>query len=246
MAKYSKNDRVVVKHKDGSLRRAKVTGRKPGGRVTVVTDSGSRMTAQVRKLKKSPDEALILETRLDRSLRSDRTYGPMLQQWFSAFDVVALWEKVHTVEDMRRFLQREGRNVRTRFIHINGHGTDEEGKGTAKIHLTFESLDLSKPDHLKVFEGLRGKVIVFSCCQIGADTLVLERIKETSKAAAVIAYRKNVDDWYTNVVEALLYERLIKSRMKPQMIVEKVAAALTNLGIKPSDVVARKPVLVCV
>jgi len=168
----------------------------------------------------------------------------MMQQWLSALNVEALYERVHTVQDIRQFLQRDGRNAATRFVHIMGHGTDDPGPGNATIHLTFESLRLG--EEADIFQGLNGKIIIFSCCEIGADLRVLETVKEASGASGVIAYRIAVDDWYTNVAEGLLYERLINTTCTPQTAVRLVSDAMKCLGAKVAGIVTRKPVLVCV
>ncbi len=242
MAKFDRNDRVMFRH-DGQVHRAKVTQVTPHKR-RVVTDSGKRLEVPVRRLRRSPDRVLILEARLDRGLNSPRAYGPMMQQWLYAYDVVALYEKVHTVEAMRRFLRREGKNVTTRFVHIMAHGTDEPGTGTAFIKLTFEKLDLVKD--AKVFAGLKGKIIIFSCCEVGADTRAMEAVKEASGAKAIIGYRLPVEDWYTNLTEVLLYDRILSTAWSPKKAVQAVNKALSEAGVRARKRAVRKPVLVCV
>ncbi len=91
----------------------------------------------------------------------------MLQQWLSAYRVEALYERGHSIADLERFLRREGRDVGTRFIYITCHGEDLRGCGTAKLLLTFEKVDLVKD--CKIFEGLDGKVLIFSCYEVGND-----------------------------------------------------------------------------
>ena len=124
-----------------------------------------------------------------------------------------------------------------------GHGTDDPGPGNATTTLTFESLRLGKR---RIFQGLNVKIIIFSCCEIGADLRVLETVIEASGASGVIAYRIAVDDWYTNVAEGLLYERLINTTCTPQTAVRLVSDAMKCLGAKVAGIVTRKPVLVCV
>jgi hypothetical protein len=167
----------------------------------------------------------------------------MMKQWLSAYDVEALYEKVHTVEAMHRFLDQEGHNIATRFIHIMAHGLDGEGAGTATLHLTFDELDLY--NQADVFAGLEGKVIILSCCEVGSDSRVMRRLKKVSGAMAVIGYRLPVDDWYTNLVEVLLYDRLINSNMPPDKAVKLAIDALDKMGTQLEGSVAKKPVLVC-
>jgi len=240
--KFDSDERVTFKL-NGVTYRGRITAVEPHAR-RVVTDSGKRLTVSVRRLRPAQNRSLILETRLDRSLRSNRTYGPMMQQILYAFDVEALYERVHTVDSMRRFLRQEGKNPATRFIHVMSHGTVGPKPCSAMLHLTFDDLDLVK--QADVFKDLQDKILLFSCCQIGQDRKVLEIIKDVSQAAAVISYRLDVNDWYTNLAEALLYERLIKSTISPQKAVRLVGEVLEHLGTKVDGIVTRKPVLVCV
>jgi len=233
----------VIFNWEGVRHRGRVTRVLPQKR-GVVTDSGRRLTVPVRRLRLSPDRVLILETRLERSLRSTRSYGSMLRRWLSAYRVEALLERVHTVSAMRKFLRMEGRQIATRFIHIQGHGTNDSQRGRATLHLTFERLSLLK--HPEVFAGLAGKVIIFSCCEVGSNRRAMDLVKEASGAAAVVGYRVAVDDWYTNLSEALLYHQLIRTTLTPQRAVEKVNEAMQTLDTRMQAPITRKPVLVCV
>lgn len=240
MAKHELGERVIYRE-DGVTYRGKVTKVERGAR-RIVTDSGRRRIVNVRKLKASPDRFLILETRLDRSLKSRRAYAEMMKQWISAYGVEALHEKVHTIEDLRMFLRAEGRNPATRFIHIIGHGSTDCGQTT--LSLTFETIDLVA--QAEVFRDLHEKVILFSCCGIGASLQAMRAIKNASGAAAVIGYRTSVCDTYTNLAEALLYDRLIETPLQPAQAVDKVGQLLQKLGVKPSNEGTRKPAIVCV
>ena len=118
--KFPNGSRVIFKHKGRHLT-GRVTAVAPRRR-RVVSDTGERAEIAVRSLRRAPDRVLILETRLNRTLRSGRrTYGPMMKQWLEAYENVdVLYEKVHTIEDMRLFLRHEGRQPGTRFIHHIG------------------------------------------------------------------------------------------------------------------------------
>ena len=238
---FGPRDRVIFRW-EGKRRRGRVTRVLPQKR-GVVTDSGKRLLVPVRRLRPSPDRVLILETRLERSLRSTRSYGSMLKRWLSAYQVEALLERVHTVGAMRKFLRQEGRHIATRFIHIQGHGTNDSERGRATLHLTFEKLSLLKRP--EVFAGLEGKVLVFSCCEVGGNHEAMAAVKAASGAAAVIGYRVEVEDWYTNLSEALLYHQLIRSTLAPRKAVEKVNDALQLVGSRMDLRIVRKPVLIC-
>lgn len=238
--KFPRGTRVIFRH-EGRHLAGRVTAVVPRRR-KVVSDTGERTEVSVRALRRAPDRVLILESRLDRTLRSGRrTYGPMMKQWLEAYENVdVLYEKVHTIEDMKRFLRHEGRQAGTRFIHYIGHGENLGGK-RACLRFTFERLDLFEES--KLFAGLDGKVLLFSCCEVGGNLKALEHIKEASNASAIIAYRTAVRDHYTNLVEVLLYERIFAG-VKPAAAAEQVSESLHLMGVRNER--ERKPVLVCI
>ena len=247
MAKFQKGERVIFADDDGNKHRGKITDVLPKKkRAKVVTDTNQRLEVPVRRIRPSPDKVLILEARLDRNLKSRRLYGDMFRQWLSAYNVETLYERVHTVEDVRRFLAREGRDVSTLVIHVMCHGEDLPGRRRARLCLTLYKLDLVKDKN--VFENLEGKIVIFSCCEIGDDIKAMEEIKQISQASAIISYRKSVLDSYTNLTEVLLYDRLINTRKHPRIIVDQIQKLLRDLGVRFTDIneKASKPVLVCV
>ena len=148
--------------------------------------------------------------------------------------------------DDRKFLEIDVDNFNERLKAMKPHVAFDvpnvlTGEGNLKIDLTFESMDLIKQSD--VFAGLDGKVIIFSCCEVGADRRVMKAIKKISGAAAVIGYRLEVDDWYTNLVETMLYERLINTRMSAKKVVKRVNEALSQSMPHPS-VLARNGIAI--
>jgi hypothetical protein len=238
--RFEVDDRVVFEA-EGERHRGRVTAVLRGKR-RVVCDTGRRLTVPVGRLRRSPDRVLILEGRLDRSLRSRRHLAPMLRRWLSAYGVEVLHERVHTAEALRQFLAREGRNVRTRFVHVISHAAPRERDENPELHLTFEAVDLLEDADL--FQGLAGKILIFSCCDVGGDARCMRTIKSRSEAAAVIGYRVSVEDSYTNLHEALLYDRLLRTPLSARTVVRDVGRSLYELGIRPEDVHIKKSALV--
>ena len=245
MAKYSFGDRVIF-HDDKKIKhRGRVTKTIPKEKkVKVVTDEGKRFTIPTKRLKYSPDRVLILEGRLDKRLTSKRIYGPMFQQLLYSYNTTALYERVHSIVDLKNFIKQEGRKVETRIIHIMCHGENAPQKNTAYLRLTHEKLDLNQ--NLNIFEGLNGKVLIFSCCEIGNNLNIMQAIKDVSNAIAVIGYRKEVYDTFTNIAEILLYDRLIETINSPSNVVNQIQIVLKELKIEACEEKVIKPVLVCV
>ncbi|MBI5376519.1 MAG: hypothetical protein HZA77_13880 [Candidatus Schekmanbacteria bacterium] len=243
--KFYKGEKVSFVH-EGTPYRGVVAG-VSGKKRSIATDTGKKLAIFVELLKKAKDSVLILESRLDRSLRSERIYGEMMAQALHAYNIDVIYERVHTRYGFTRFLKEEiNRNKSLRIIHIMSHGRINLKKKTTKLHFTFESLDLDRDAH--VFKDLlEGKILIFSSCEVGNNTELLKKILKISKAQAIFAYRVEVEDWYTNIVEFLLYDRIFNTIWSPGKIAERVTSALKTAGIQPEAASSiKRPVLVCV
>ncbi len=242
--KFKKGEKVSFSYK-GKIYRGVVTCAR-GKKRYIETDTGEKLEIVVNLLKRARDSVLILESRLDRSLKSTRTYGEMMVQALQAYNIEAVYEKIHTKQGLKRFIQEEcRRRVTLRIIHIISHGLSSPGENNTKLELTFENIDLAGDSD--IFEGLEGKIIIFSSCEVGRDIELLKKLVKESKARAVFAYNVEVEDWYTNIAEFLIYDRLFNTTWSPRKIAEKVALTLKTAGISPESAEsAKKPVLVCV
>lgn len=232
--------RVIFTDDGGNRHRGRITAA-DGPYRAIAADSGKRYPAvhARRILRGTEDKVLYLEARLDRRMQTDRVYGRMMRQWLAAYDVRTFAERVHTAEDLAHFLKRV-RNPDYRFVTIASHGT---ARPSATLHLTFEKVRLI--DRLDLFENnLSGKVLIFSACSIGRDQKTLAAIKRAGGAAAVIAYTEDIPDSYTNLVEVLLYDRLLRTNLRPAAILSRVQGALAASGIRPEGF--RRDCLICV
>jgi hypothetical protein len=215
-----------------------------GRRREVMTDAGLKAEVPASRLRASADRALILEGRLESNLRSRRVYGPLMRRFLSSYDVEAMYEKIHTQEDLRRFLARYARSPGFRFVHLICHGQDPKGSNSAHLVLTFDTVVL--PANAGIFEKLNDKIIIFSCCKIGADKPALAAVKKASGAAAIIAYRRSVYDNYALLAESLFYDQVIDQNQTPARAVERANRALRDIGCRHPDEKTRLPVMVCI
>lgn len=234
---FDVGERVVLrlKRKTIGARVTQVVRRKR----RVITDLGERKIVSTRSLWYPNERFLMLETRLDRSLRSSRGQGAFIKELLSAYGAKLLYERVHTKEGLRSFLQKEGRQANVRMIHFAGHGHGRKGT----ISLTFEEVRLLELEPL--FRGLNGKVVLFSSCEIGRCRKQMERLVKTNQLAGIIAYRTEVEDSFANMADAMVYDRLILSSDPPRKIVRQVNAALKALSMKPGFANSRGPALKC-
>lgn len=166
-----------------------------GGWITAVHKSGYR-----HRITRGRQDVLLLEARLDSSLRSHRHQGTFLTEFLKPFDIKVLYEKVHTREDLKKFLEMARNDPNIPYIHYVGHG---DFRGDAKLKLTFGPVDLK--ENVGIFSDLEGKIFIFSCCTVGTDRAAMRQLLKVSKAKAIITYDDDIDDAYAFLAEALLY-----------------------------------------
>lgn len=215
------------------LRRA---GQRLGGRISrvlspwryrVVTDQNRRLEARKRELTRGRNDVLILETRLDAALHSRRHSGTFLREFLDTYGVSALYERVHTKRDLERFLSLARRTPNIPYIHFVAHGSVKE---RSRLRLTFEDVDLHR--EAGIFRELDGKVLIFSSCDIGGDRLAMERILGFSRARAIIAYTKEIEDAYSYLAESLMYGLIFDSLLSPAKVVKRVGSALRRIRLR--------------
>ncbi len=224
--RFELGDRVIVRQ-DGTRLGGRVSRVLSPWRYRVVTDQNRRLEVSRRELHRGRNNVLILETRLDAALQSQRHSGTFLREFLQTYGVRALYERVHTKRDLERFLEHARRTPNIPFIHFVAHGSVKE---RSSLLLTFESVDLHR--EAGMFRALDGKMLIFSSCDIGADRPAMERILEFSRARAIIAYTKEIDDAYSYLAESLLYGLVFDSLLSPAEIVRRVRAALRQIRLR--------------
>ncbi|MCZ7645459.1 MAG: hypothetical protein M5U26_09275 [Planctomycetota bacterium] len=193
----------------------------------IVTDMGERRIVHARQLNYPTRETfLMLESRLDRSLYSSRGQGEFIRELLHGYGARLLYERVHSKDDLRRFLRAEGRRPTVRMVHFCGHGHRE---GT--FSLTFDEVDLTQD--VELFRGMRGKILLFSSCEIGSLGETLQALVREVELAGIIAYRTEVEDTFANLADAMIYDRLLSTGASPRQAVRQVNAALKALGARP-------------
>ena len=224
--RFERGARIVVRR----------DGRRLGGRISrvlspwryrVVTDQNRRLEALRRELTRGRNDVLILETRLDAALHSRRHSGTFLREFLDTYGVSALYERVHTKRDLERFLSLARRTPNIPYIHFVAHGSVKE---RSRLRLTFEDVDLHR--EAGIFRELDGKILIFSSCDIGGDRQAMERILGFSRARAIIAYTKEIEDAYSYLAESLMYGLIFDSLLSPEKVVKRVGSALRQIRVR--------------
>lgn len=128
--------------------------RRDGRTYTVFTFGRKQLKVDGRKLRRSKETVVLLESNLSdgrAAMRSDRQRraGLMFEEFFrSCGEISVLREKVHSVVDLAYFMKK-ARTPEVHFVHYGGHGwsgTRSGGRLASGLALTTEFLSLPTSD----------------------------------------------------------------------------------------------------
>lgn len=222
---HEKGTPVKFKIHDGEWRRGKVTAR--GGRTYRLKDDNGRRysTDAVNKTRKVKARSIaplqfgvfVFDTKLDKSLKSQRQSGVFWEQYCNA--PPGRWsyanERVHSLVDLRYFLSR---SISQPVLIFNGHG-DLNGRGWVLSNGEFFNPhprkdgswcmkggehDCASSPQLDLHRNNHKKTIILSSCLLGGQSDLCSRMLEALDARAVIGYKAEVYDRTCYLVEPLL------------------------------------------
>lgn len=158
---------------------------------------------------KSKDKILFLETKLDKRPSCERSSIGFMESFFKKYDFIDFKpEMIHSRVDLSKFLDEARKYDNSIVVHISAHGKGSKNK-CSLILTNGEEIDLTKMENQKIFKNLNCRVLFFSCCQIGRNVDVMNKILKISKAEAIFAYSDDIDDDQTFLIEPLFYHLLI-------------------------------------
>lgn len=149
---------------------------------------------------------LLLETQLPARLTfSTRRQIPFMEELLRPFTGLELIpERVHSRSDLKKFLNVARRNPRIRVVHIVSHG-EYSPKRPVIVLTGDEKINLADREGRNLFRGLHGKVLLFSCCEIGGNDELMRALLKISRAKAIFSYTDTVTDRQALITEALFY-----------------------------------------
>ncbi len=159
---------------------------------------------------KSKDKILFLETKLDKRPSRERSSIEFMESFFKKYDedIDFKSEMIHSWVDLSKFLNEAKKYDNSTVVHISAHGKGSKNK-CSLILTNGEEIDLTKMENQKIFKNLNCRVLFFSCCQIGRNVDVMNKILKISKAEAIFAYSDDIHDDQTFLIEPLFYHLLI-------------------------------------
>jgi CHAT domain len=186
---------------------------------------------------KRKKQVLVLETHLDQKLTSRRSQLSFLQAFFQNFpDLDLIAKEVHSRADLKKFLDEARRNKRVKIVHLISHG--ETTRSRSSIVLTRnESIDLRRKENQGLFRELNAEVLFLSCCQLGRDGELMNKLAKVSGVDAIFSYTDDVEDYQAFLVESLFYHlaygfiRGRRSNLDFKEVYERLKFALEILAI---------------
>ncbi len=180
---------------------------------------------------------LFLETQLDQELSSPRNSIVFMESFFKSYDFIEFISKqVHSKEDLIKFLDYARRDKKIIAIHISAHG--KSSRNNCSLFFTNnEKIDLTNTENQKIFQNLKNRVLFFSCCQVGRNADIMNKILKISKTEAIFAYSENIDDDQAFLIDPLFYHLLIgyngykENELSLKIIYEILKKALDDLLI---------------
>jgi hypothetical protein len=151
----------LVSVKVGKSRHVGRVVKRTGRRYNVFTFDRRQLTCDGRTLRRAKETFLFLESNLStgkNAMRTDRQRraGVLFEEYFRAFHMNVLRERVHSVQDLAFFLKR-ARDPSIQFVHYNGHGDSGErigGRIESALHLTTERLRLPARSEASIARSL--------------------------------------------------------------------------------------------
>ena len=156
--------------------------------------------------RKTKIRVLLLETQLPARLTSStRRQIPFMEELLRPFAGLELIsERVHSRSDLKKFLNVARRNPRIRVVHLVSHG-EYSPKRPVIVLTGEEKINLADREGRNLFRGLHGKVLLFSCCEVGGNDELMRALLKVSRAKAIFSYTDTVTDRQALITEALFY-----------------------------------------
>lgn len=152
---------------------------------------------------------LFLETQLDSKLSSQRNSIAFMTSFFKIYNFIEFIPKeVHSKSDLIKFLDYARKDKNYIAIHISAHGKSSRNN-CSLIFTNNEEIDLTNTQNQKIFQNLKDRVLFFSCCQIGNNKEVMNKILVQSKVDAIFSYSNDIEDDQAFLIEPLFYHLLI-------------------------------------
>lgn len=190
--------------------------------VGVRVDAGGMITVAKNRLRPAVDQVLIVESRLDSSLRSGRQCGDLYASYLHrAHQIRPLYDRINTYADLNAVVGTHAHNAR--IVIVSAHGTANK-RGT-RLELSREDVYLRRDGRVVAdqpwLQALSGKIVILSACELAADGAALAEIAKRNSIELLVAYADMVYDHYSHAAEFLLLDRLIEERHCPQQFLSR-------------------------
>jgi hypothetical protein len=203
-------------------------------------DAGGETALAKNQLRPALDRVLILESRLDASLRSTRACGPLYSNWLQqAHNIRPMYERIHTSLDLNDLVITHAPSARIVLIACHGKA---DSAGT-RLQLSREEVHLRRRGRIVAdqpwLQSLAGKVVILSCCEVGSDTEAMKELARRNRLELLVAYSEAVYDRFAIMSDILTMEGVLADTRNPQQLVTRARALAEMLHRQGFDYVPR-------
>jgi hypothetical protein len=193
--------------------------------VGVRVDAGGMVVVAKNRLRPALDQILILESRLDSSLRSGRQCGDLYASYLQrAHHIRPLYDRINTSADLNAVIGSHASNAR--IVVVSAHGIADK-RGT-RLELSRDDVYLRRDGRIVAdqpwLQALSGKIVILSCCEIGSDGEALAEVAKRNRIEVLVAYADTVFDRFSIVAETSLLDRFITMPQHPQQLIRHARA----------------------
>jgi hypothetical protein len=206
---------------------------------TVRIDAGGQIALPKNRLRAAYDAVLLLESRLDASLRSTRACGPLYSTWLQqAHNIRPMYERIHTSLDLNDLVVTYAPSARVVLVACHGKA---DRLGT-RLQLSREEVHLRRRGRIVAdqpwLQSLAGKVVILSCCEVGSDREALDEIARRNRIPLLVAYAEPVYDRFAILGDLMTMDHVLAGT-NPQQLVTRTRALAEMLHRQGADYVPR-------
>ena len=187
---------------------------------TVRIDAGGEVVLPKNRLRSAPSGVLILESRLDHSLRSTRGCGDLYATYLQqAHNIRPLYDRISTSSDLNAVTAAHASTCRIVLIACHG----KADKAGTRLELSRDEVHLRRQGRIVAdqpwLQSLAGKIVILSCCEVGSDTEALSEISRRNRLEMLVAYADAVYDRFAILGDLMVLDRVIADGRNPQQLV---------------------------
>lgn len=206
---------------------------------------GSKQAALIAKKTLTPIKGgppiIHFEGALDEDTSSTRSEVRFLREWAESLDIKVHSKPIWSIDELAHACKRiKLDQVAPALVVVSAHGqsTSETKSGIERSDATLFFAPGDETGHalkdantIKAFSALKGRLVVFSCCEIGKYGDQMNAFVQATGIEA-IAFTRTIGDWEAMLAEVVLFSQILEQGTTPGVAVTNANKALSSLKIR--------------